>query len=83
MWKVKKMENEYPYVSLVINEYARNMLIKTTNVIYTDEDHFHFKTDFDLANIRPHPEEDNRALNIFGEAMLNDYLNYHYTPQRY
>lgn len=70
----------YPYVSDTINELARNMLIKTTEVVHTDKDHFNLNVTYDLVNMNPHPEN-TRALSVFGEAMLLDYNNYHFTTQ--
>lgn len=71
----------YPYISDIIEEYARNMLIKTTNIVRTDEEHFHLQTSYDLRSMLPHPENI-YALNVYGEAMLLDYKNFNFTPQR-
>lgn len=52
---------------------ARNMLIKSETFAWGSEGEFAVRTNYDIMNALPRPEQDIPALSCYGMRMLRDY----------
>lgn len=66
-------------VSVFIRTPAREMNIKEQTIVYGKDNEEAVFIDYDIENEIDHPDIVH-PLNIYGTAMLRDYLQYNYIP---
>lgn len=55
---------------------ARNMIISTNKEVFGKNGEFAVLCDYDVYDNVIHPDPDNIPLNVYGMAMVNDFLAY-------